>query len=379
MHKNRAFINTNQLNYFRHPMLQLKSISLVQFRNYVQSNFSFAERVIAICGKNGVGKTNFLDAVYYLSFTKSYFTRPESQSVHHGLQGMRIEGNYTLHENQVRLRCIVRETSRKEFYFNEDEYKRFSEHIGKIPCVMIAPDDVALITGKSEERRKFIDTILSQCNANYLQWLIDYNKIVQQRNSFLKAAAENNRLDESLLETLDDQLSEKGALLFEERNKFLSGFIPAIKKQYQYIAQKDDDISLEYDSQLSSASMKELLQANQQRDLYLQRTGCGIHKDDLTILMKAQSFKTLASQGQRKSLLFALKLAEFEVLKQTKHVTPILLLDDVFEKLDAERMYHLLDKVCAEEKGQVFITDTNKERLVAALNEINVPFQLIEL
>ncbi len=360
-------------------MLQLQSISLVHFRNYVQSDFSFEERVIALCGKNGVGKTNFLDAIYYLSFTKSYFSRPESQSVHHGLQGMRIEGDYLLNNKKINIRCIVRETNRKEFYFNADEYKRFSEHIGKIPCVMIAPDDVALITGNSEERRKFIDTILSQCNTNYLQWLIDYNKILQQRNSLLKAAAEHNLLDESLLETLDDQLSEKGELIFKERKEFLSHFIVSVKKQYQYIAQKNDHISIEYDSQFLTASMKELLQSNRQRDLYLQRTGCGIHKDDITFLMKGQSFKTLASQGQRKSLLFALKLAEFEVLKQQKHITPILLLDDVFEKLDAERMHHLLHKVCVEENGQVFITDTNRERLAESLKEIKVPFQLIEL
>jgi DNA replication and repair protein RecF len=360
-------------------MLQLQSISLVQFRNYVQSDFSVTERVIALCGKNGMGKTNFLDAIYYLSFTKSYFSRPESLSVHQGLQGMRIEGDYLLNDKKINLRCIVRENNRKEFYFNEDEYKRFSEHLGKIPCVMIAPDDVALITGNSEERRKFIDTILSQCKADYLQWLIDYNKILQQRNSLLKAAAEHNRLDESLLETLDEQLSEKGQLIFEARNKFLSDFIPSIKKQYQYIAQKDDAISIEYDSQLFTVSLKTLLQSNQQRDLYLQRTGYGIHKDDINFLMKDQSFKTLASQGQRKSLLFALKLAEFEVLKQQKHITPILLLDDVFEKLDADRMHHLLYKVCVEENGQIFITDTNKERLAESLKEIKVPFQLIEL
>ncbi len=360
-------------------MLQLQTISLVQFRNYVQSDFSFSERIIALCGNNGVGKTNFLDAIYYLSFTRSYFSRPESQSVHHGLQGMRIDGNYLINDKNTQLRCIVRENNRKEFYFNEDEYKRFSEHIGKIPCVMIAPDDVELITGNSEERRKFIDTILSQCNAAYLQWLIDYNKILQQRNSLLKATAEHNRLDESLLETLDEQLSKKGQLIFDVRKEFLLNFIQSVKKQYQYIAQKGDDISIEYDSQLLTASMKELLQSNQQRDLYLQRTGCGIHKDDLSILMNDQSFKTLASQGQRKSLLFAFKLAEFEVLKKQKQITPILLLDDVFEKLDAERMHHLLHKVCIEETGQVFITDTNKERLSASLQAIDVTFQLIEL
>ncbi len=359
-------------------MLQLRSISLVQFRNYVEQDFSFSGRVTAICGANGAGKTNFLDAIYYLSFTKSYFSRPDSQSVHHGLQGMRIEGNYLLNGEEQKLTCILRETNRKEFALNGEDYKKFSEHIGKFPCVMIAPDDVELVTGSSEERRRFIDTILSQSQPGYLSWLIDYNKILQQRNSLLKAAAEHH-LDESLLDTFDEQLSEKGQLLFAARKEFLDTFIPLVNESYKNIAEKDDDIFIRYDSQLTQDQMRELLLTNRQRDLYLQRTGCGIHKDELELLMAGLLFKNLASQGQRKSLLFALKLAEFETLRQKKGLAPILLLDDVFEKLDAQRMHNLLSKVCVKEKAQVFITDTHAERLRQQLDKIGVEYQLIEL
>ncbi|OIQ96007.1 DNA replication and repair protein RecF [mine drainage metagenome] len=360
-------------------MLSLKKISVVQFKNYEQRQWSFDRRITAVCGPNGSGKTNLLDAIYYLCFTKSYFSRQDAQIVQQGKSGLRVDGIFLKDEKEHELVCIIRENNRKEFWADGEEYKKFSEHIGKFPCVMIAPDDVELITGNSDERRKFIDTILSQFNADYLHWLIDYNKILQQRNSLLKAAAENNRLDESLLDTLDEQLAEKGQLIFTARKQFTEELIPAAIQSYQSIAQKDDGININYDSQLLKNNLLELLQINRQRDLYLQRTGFGIHKDDIEILMREQSFKNIASQGQRKSLLFALKLAEFEILKKQKGFTPVLLLDDVFEKLDAERMHNLLHKVCMEENGQVFITDTHSERMERQLKAIGAEYGLIEL
>jgi DNA replication and repair protein RecF len=360
-------------------MVSLQNISVVQFKHYEQQQWMFDQRITAICGSNGSGKTNLLDAIYYLCFTKSYFSRQDAQIIQQGKQGLRIEGIIVKAEKPFELVCIIRENNRKEFWCNGEEYKKFSEHIGKFTAVMIAPDDVELITGKSEERRKFIDTILSQCNAAYLQWLIDYNKILQQRNSLLKAAAEHNRLDESLLDTLNEQLSEKGTLIFAARKSFTDELIPAAIQSYQSIAQTDDTISLKYESQLNRHHLLDLLAQNKQRDLYLQRTGFGIHKDDLEISMSNQSFKNMASQGQRKSLLFALKLAEFEILKKQKGFTPILLLDDVFEKLDADRMHHLLHKVCVEENGQVFITDTHADRMESQLKAIGATYQLIEL
>ena len=241
---------------------------------------------------NGTGKTNLLDAIYYLSFTRSYFSRPDTLNIHHGMAGMRLEGNYQLQSEPQLLTCIVRENNKKEISLNQEEYKKFSDHIGRIPCVMIAPDDISLITGGGEERRKFIDTILSQIDKTYLQHLIDYTK---------------------------------------------------------------------------------------QKDLVLQRTTVGIHREDLSFYMGEAAFKTEASQGQRKSLLFALKLAEWQVLKDKKGFTPILLLDDVFEKLDEQRMFQLLHWVCTESDGQVFITDTHSQRLQTQLENTKTAFQLINL
>jgi DNA replication and repair protein RecF len=360
-------------------MLQLNKISLLQFRNYATQSFTFNKKVIGICGLNGTGKTNLLDAIYYLAFTKSYFGRTDAQNVQHGFAGLRIEGNYDLNNQQEQLACIVRENNKKEFLNNNNPIKKLSEHIGNYPCVMIAPDDIELITGSSEERRKFIDTILSQINSGYLQALIEYNKIVQQRNSLLKNAAEFGNIDHTLLNIYNHQLIEKGEFIFVTRTNFCTTFLPLTLDYYQKIANTNDSLELSYSSQLQTQSFNLLLENSLQKDIALQRTTSGTHKDDVLILMNNIGFKNQASQGQRKSLLFALKLAEWQTLKQNKGFAPILLLDDVFEKLDGNRMFNLLNWVCKEDDGQVFISDTHKERLTLALNDANIDFQLIEL
>ena len=360
-------------------MLQLRDIQLYQFKNYTQQKFAFGQRIVGICGNNGLGKTNLLDTIYYICFTKSYFSRADTLNAHYGMQGFRLEAVADKQQQSFHIVCVLRENNRKEIVVNEELYKRFSAHIGKFPCVMIAPDDVELITGSSEERRRFTDTILSQLNAAYLLNLIDYNKILQQRNSLLKAAAEHNRLDEALLDIMDEQLSEKGNTIYALRNHFMKEFLPAVAEEYSKIAGKNDEVNITYYSQLHNNTMQNLLKENRQRDLYLQRTGAGIHKDDLEITMHEQTFKSIASQGQRKSLLFALKLAEFDIIRQTKGFAPVLLLDDVFEKLDEERMHNLLHKVCVQQKAQVFITDTHKERLKDAFDKLGARYELIGL
>jgi DNA replication and repair protein RecF len=360
-------------------MQRLDVLKLFQFRNYPEARFEFSERVIGICGANGTGKTNLLDAIHYLSLTKSYFSRPDSQSVNRGSSGMRIEGDFKSEEKSYKLVCILRETNKKEFLVNDEPYKKFSEHIGKFPCVMIAPDDVELILGSSELRRSFIDSILCQLDKDYLQQLIAYNKILQQRNSFLKQAAESGSIDEALLDILNEQLSAKGQFIYGKRQKFMLEFLPVVIEHYKRIAEKNDNLELAYETQLSDGDMKQLLRSSLQKDLALQRTNVGIHRDELQIFMYDLAFKSQASQGQRKSLLFALKLAEWDILKETKGFSPILLLDDVFEKLDEQRMHNLLHWVCAENEGQVFITDTHKERLTSQLKDIKVNFQIIQL
>ena len=360
-------------------MLKLKQIFLVQFRNYIQQQFSFNEKVIGICGLNGSGKTNLLDAIYYLGFTKSYFTRSDGQNVHHGLAGMRLQGQFLLNDEPQEVVSVLRENNRKEFSLNGEEYKKFSEHIGRFPCVMIAPDDISLIIGGSEERRKFVDTILSQIDKNYLQHLIDYNKVLQQRNSLLKQAAEQGSMNEALWQVYNEHLAKNGTWIYEQRSEFMETFLLLVAQFYERIAGKNDLVSICYESDLQQGNMVDLLINARQKDTILQRTTIGIHKDDLLIKMGDTSFKNDASQGQRKSLLFALKLAEWQTLKTKKGFSPILLLDDVFEKLDEQRMHNLLKWVCTDDDGQVFITDTHRERLQQQLKAIEVGFQLIEL
>jgi DNA replication and repair protein RecF len=274
---------------------------------------------------------------------------------------------------------IYRGAGKKELLLNAVPYSKLSEHIGKFPAVMIAPDDIELITGGSEERRRFIDTVISQIDATYLFELIQYNKVLQQRNSLLKRFAEQGKTDWPLLEVLDEQLIKPGKYIFTVRKKFTAALIPLVQKFYQQIADNAEVVTLQYESQLNSGDFESVLNQYRQKDFMLQRSNGGVHKDDIAIQLNGQIFKTTASQGQRKSLLFALKLAEFELLKNNKGFAPLLFLDDVFEKLDDKRMQQLLQWVCNQNTGQVFITDTHKERLQEAFENLNVNYQIIQL
>ena len=360
-------------------MLSLKTLSLIQFRNYIQKQFEFKARIVGIVGANGTGKTNILDAIYYLSFTKSYFSRPDAQNVHHAYQGMRVQGQFEINGTTTPVTCILRETGKKEFYFDEQLYTKLSQHIGKIPAVMIAPDDVQIITGSSEERRKLMDSLLSQIDADYLRLLIQYNKVLQQRNSLLKWSAEQGHLDENLLASLDQQLVQYGVPIFEQRTTLLNEWLPLIHQLYLSIAGNADAIHIQYQSSLQNHSFEELLQQALPKDKAVQRTSVGIHKDDLMITIQDQSFKQEASQGQRKSLLFAIRLAEWELIKKAKGFSPILLMDDIFEKLDEQRMAHLLGWVATSTDGPVLITDTHKDRVADLLGRYVENYQLIEL
>ena len=359
-------------------MLQLHSISITQFKNYSNRSFQFNERIVGICGNNGVGKTNLLDAIHYLCFTKSYFTR-DILNIQSGQQGFRVDGELELNDKKEKAVCILRETGKKEFSINDSGYEKFSEHIGRYPCVIIAPDDIQIITDGSEERRRFLDALLSQIDKDYLQHLINYNKILLQRNSLLKSFYETGNKNLSLLDVLDEQLIKPGEYIFEKRKQFLISFLPDVKKLYSEIAKQEEETELHYQSELNQCTFTELLHLNRQRDMAAQRTTGGIHRDDLVFNLNGQLFKNIASQGQRKSLLFALKLAEMDVLKENKGFAPLLLLDDVFEKLDEDRIANLLRRVCIENNGQVFITDTNEERLSQHLDVLSISYQLINI
>ena len=360
-------------------MLFLEKITITHFKNYEIRSFGFTARVVGICGKNGVGKTNLLDAIHYCCFTKSYFTSSDNLNIGFGKDGFRLESIFEKNNEKHKLVCILKPGAKKEIAVNDNVYEKLSKHLGLFPCVMIAPDDIEMINGGSELRRKYIDTILSQLDSDYLQALIQYNKVLQQRNSFLKNAATSGRTDDSLLEILDMQLEAPAAVIFNKRKSFLQDLIPLVQSNYKTIAGSDEKVNLNYESKLLEKSFKQLLTENRQKDFILQRTNAGIHKDDISIELFSQSFKSIASQGQKKSLLFALKLAEYELIKQNKGFAPLLLLDDVFEKLDFSRMNNLLQIVGKENDGQVIITDTHKDRLVQTFNEIGLNAQIIEL
>lgn len=359
--------------------MRLQQLILTQYKNYYIDHFTFEEPVIGITGMNGVGKTNLLDAIHYLCFTKSYFTASDTANVQTGQQGFRLEGVFDKEGERFKIACIFRGQSKKEIRCNDTEYEKFSQHIGLFPCVMIAPDDVDLIIGGSEARRRWLDTLLSQIDARYLQQLIIYNKILQQRNSLLKQFAETRRTDNSLLEVLDSQLIPPGVFIFEQRQAFLRSLLPVVQRHYLTISGTEEYLQLEYESPLLDTTFAEALKQNRSKDGMTQRTNVGIHKDDLIFQMRGEPFKQFASQGQRKSLLFALKLAEFDILREHKGFSPLLLLDDVFEKLDSKRMHHLLGHVCAYGDTQLFITDTHRERLEEALGGLDVVHQIIPL
>jgi DNA replication and repair protein RecF len=359
-------------------LFKINHINLTQFRNAHSAAFSFENRITAICGLNGTGKTNLLDAVYYLCFTKSYFNKTDSSAVEKGSNGFGLHGSFSLSTNIIPVSIILRESGKKELLVDQEPITPFSSHIGKFPVVFIAPDDVILITGASEERRKFIDTLLCQLDQDYLLQLIRYNKFLQDRNKYLKNVA-GSIVDTILLDSFDEQLVQSGIFLLKKRTAFLEGFIQSVVDSFAFISTAKEKPSLLYMPSTSVAEYQSAMQKARQKDILLQRTSVGVHRDDIDIVMNEMPFKQSASQGQKKSMLFALKLASFNALKLHFGYEPILLLDDIFEKLDQERLSRLLDWVCIQNNGQVILTDTHHERVNDALSDISLPFQLINL
>lgn len=359
-------------------MFRLNSLALTQFKNYRFGKFDFSEKVVGITGLNGSGKTSLLDAIYYCCFTKSYFAGSDAGNVLLAHDGFRLESLFEHHSHTYNICCIYR-GNKKEFFNNEVAYTRLAKHIGLLPAVMIAPDDIELITGASELRRKFIDTLICQLNADYMQQLIIYNKVLQQRNGLLRQFGESGSIDHTLLSILNEQLTAPAGIVFDHRKMITAELSALVLEFYNELSKNREIVSVTYESQLSEKPLQDWLLANLQKDLALSRTTAGIHRDELKFSLYDQPFKQVASQGQRKTLLFALKLAEFEILKRHTGKIPLLLLDDIFEKLDEQRMQQLLHKVCVENRGQVFITDTHANRLEGALRETGTTFQMIRL
>jgi len=359
--------------------MYLKKISLVNFKNIESQSFDFQEKINCFVGDNGVGKTNVLDAIYYLSFAKSYFNPVAKQNIRHGEGFFMVEGDYSINERAEKIVCSLKLGQKKVLKRNGKSYDKFSEHIGKLPLVIISPADRDLVTEGSETRRKFIDGVISQQNKSYLKNLIDYNKVLSQRNALLKYFAANRTYDALNLSVYNEQLTDYGTQIYIARKSFLADFIPIFNKKYQIVSGDKEQVNLEYKSQLHDFSLTDLLHNSLEKDKVLQYTSSGIHKDDLSFEIGEYPIKKFGSQGQQKSYLIALKLAQFEFIKQQSSVVPILLLDDIFDKLDEKRVSQIVDLVNNDDFGQIFITDTHSERTENIVKQSNKPYQIFKL
>jgi len=316
-----------------------------------------------------MGKTNLLDAIHYLSFCKSFFNAVDSQNIKHNEGFFVLQGHFDKAGEESEVYCGLKRNQKKIFKKNKKEYERLSEHIGQFPLVMISPSDSELINDSSEVRRKFLDGIISQYDKVYLDRLIAYNQVLKQRNALLKQFFESRSFDLETLEIWDEQLMMYGRVILEIREKFLEAFIPLFNRHYQFISDSKESVALRYEGSIGDRDFKTALMVALPRDRAMHYTTVGPHKDDLEFTLNNFSLKKYASQGQQKSYLLALKLAQFEFIKEQKNTKPLLLLDDVYDKLDEQRFTKLLEMVSSDAFGQVFITDTHPERMNELLNQ----------
>lgn len=357
----------------------LKNITLLNFKNYTDASVSFSKTVNAFVGNNGAGKTNLLDAIHYLCLCKGYFNPIDSQQIKTSEDLFLIQGDFDRQEKNEKITCGVKRNQKKQFKRNKKEYDKLADHIGLFPLVMISPYDTSIIIDGSEERRRFMDNVISQTDAHYLDELILYNKHLLNRNALLKQIAITRSYDPSLLEIYNDQLIASGMRIFAKRQQFMADFIPLFDKYYQFITEEKEQVSLVYQSQLIGNSFEQLLLKAIEKDKVLERTTMGIHKDDLAFQISEMPLKKFGSQGQQKSFLIALKLAQYAYLQEHKGFKPLLLLDDIFDKLDDHRMRKLMEMVSHQDFGQIFITDTGRDRVLALFKKINVPVTLFEV
>ena len=359
--------------------MHLQQLSFLNFKNYTEAEITLSPGVNAFVGNNGAGKTNLLDAVHYLSLCKSYFNPIDSQQIKQGADFFMINGVFQKNNQKEVVACGLKRNQKKQFKRNKKDYQRLADHIGLLPLVMVSPYDISIIIEGSEERRKFIDNVISQTDHQYLDELIAYNKFLANRNALLKQIAETGRYDPDLLSVLDEQLSLSGGRIFEKRRQFMENFTPVFNEHYRFISDNAEQVELIFESQLLNNSLEALLKNSLERDRALERTTVGIHKDDLQFNIHGMPMKKFGSQGQQKSFLIALKLAQYTFLTQKNGYKPLLLLDDIFDKLDDGRVTKLMQMVSDNNFGQVFITDTSISRVQNVFEAINVEVKLFKV
>ena len=357
----------------------LKELSLTNYKNFESLKFSFDTKIICFVGLNGVGKTNILDSIYHLSYTKSYFNPIPSQNIKHGETFFFISGKYMIDDKEENILVSLKKGDKKIIKRNNKLYKKFSDHIGKIPLVLISPDDRNLIIEGSETRRKFIDGIISQTDKEYLNNLIDYNKTLKQRNALLKMFYDNSENIRKTIDIYDRQLSSDAQKIYDKRREFLNEFIPIFKSRYKELSNDKENVEIKHSSDISpDQNLYKLLKNSLEKDLKFQYTTKGIHKDDLNLNLDNFPIKKYGSQGQQKTFLIAMKLAQFDYLSKLDS-KPILLLDDIFDKLDDTRVKQIINLVNQEKFNQIFISDTNKTRSENIIKKVNKSYKIFEI
>jgi DNA replication and repair protein RecF len=359
--------------------MYLKKLALTNFKNYEQNELEFSPKINCFVGNNGVGKTNILDAIHYLSLTKSFFNNIDSVSVRHGDEYFIIQGTFDRDGDEDQIYCAFQKQKQKLLKRNGKEYQKLSDHVGRYPVVMISPADSALITEGSEDRRKFMNKIVSQYNGSYLDSVLRYSKALQQRNKQLKDFRANGKFDSDVLSVWDSQLIKYGSYIFNEREILINELIPVFQEYYTLISSGKEQVRLKYRSHLSDGNFQKALEASLVKDRFLEYTTVGIHKDDLLLEMDDYSIKAIGSQGQQKSYLVALKLAKFDYIKRKAGFSPILLLDDIFDKFDADRVEQIIRLVGNHRFGQIFITDTHQNRLQDILSSHKTDYKLFRI
>jgi DNA replication and repair protein RecF len=357
----------------------LKQLTLLNYKNIDQQNFDFDTKINCFVGRNGVGKTNILDAIYHLAYGKSYFNPLAVQNIKHDEEFFLLDAVFFKNDKEEKVSCSLKRGQKKIIKRNNKAYEKLSEHIGLIPLVIISPADNDLIAEGSEVRRKFIDGVISVLDQSYLNQLLQYQKLIAQRNALLKYFALNQTFDQDTLSIYNEQLAPLGNTIFEKRQQFLDNFIVIFKKYYDLISDQAETVNLVYQSQLSEDSLENLLQNGIAKDRAAQYTNFGIHKDDLSFEISGYPIKKFGSQGQQKSFLIALKLAQFEFIKEKSGELPLLLFDDIFDKLDEFRVAKIINMVNNDTFGQIFISDTHSDRTEKIVQQTHQSYKIFNL